>query len=182
MRIAVVGRGNVGGGLAKLWRAAGHEVDEYGKDGGDASGADVLLLAVPSDAIDDALGNVSGVDGKMAIDATNALGGRKEGFESLAEQVKSIVGGPTAKAFNLTFARLYDQVRDQDNTPTMAYAADADARETTEQLIRDAGYDPFYCGGLDKARAVEDALGLIFAAMQATDSPVFYRIATPGEL
>lgn len=43
MKIAVIGKGNVGGGLAKLWRAVGHEV-------------------------------------------------------------KSIVGGPTAKSFNLNFA------------------------------------------------------------------------------
>ena len=182
MRIVTIGRGNIGGGLAKLWRAAGHDVDEFGQDGGDASGADVLLVAVPSDAIDDALAKVSGIDGKVAIDATNALGGRKEGFESLAEQVKSIVGGPTAKAFNLNFARLYDQVREQDSTPTTPYAADDDAGETTEQLIRDAGYDPFYCGGLDNARALEDALGLVFAALQASDGPVFFRMAKPGEL
>src|SRR4051794_27924514 len=47
MRIAVIGRGNVGGGLARLWREAGHEVQELGRDGGDASAADVLLVAVP---------------------------------------------------------------------------------------------------------------------------------------
>ena len=56
MRIAVIGRGNVGGGLAKLWRDAGHDVDELGKDGGDASAAEVVLVAVPSAAIADALG------------------------------------------------------------------------------------------------------------------------------
>ena len=43
MRIAVIGRGNVGGGLAKRWRDAGHDVQELGRDGGDASDADVLL-------------------------------------------------------------------------------------------------------------------------------------------
>ena len=37
MKITVIGRGNVGGGLAKRWRAAGHEVQELGRDGGDAS-------------------------------------------------------------------------------------------------------------------------------------------------
>ena len=37
MRVAVVGKGNVGGGLATLWRAAGHDVQEIGRDGGDFS-------------------------------------------------------------------------------------------------------------------------------------------------
>ena len=34
MRIAVVGRGNVGGGLADLWERAGHHVTRIGRDGG----------------------------------------------------------------------------------------------------------------------------------------------------
>ena len=51
MKIAVVGRGNVGGGLADRWEQAGHEVDRIGKDGGDVSGADAVLIAVPGAAV-----------------------------------------------------------------------------------------------------------------------------------
>jgi predicted dinucleotide-binding enzyme len=47
MRITVVGRGNVGGGLARLWAAAGHDVTALGRDGGDAAGSDVVVVAVP---------------------------------------------------------------------------------------------------------------------------------------
>src|SRR2546426_8401904 len=36
MRIAILGRGNVGGGLAERWERAGHEVMPFGRDGGDA--------------------------------------------------------------------------------------------------------------------------------------------------
>ena len=182
MRIGVIGRGNVGGGLAKLWRDAGHDVDEIGKDGGDVSGADALLIALPSDAIGDALAKVDGAEGKVTIDASNPLAGRPESHESLAEYAKSITGGPTAKAFNLNFARIYDKVREQRNTPSMPWCGDDETREPTEQLIRDAGYEPFYYGGLDKSRALEDALPFVFAAMQAAGEPVFYRIAKPGEL
>ncbi len=35
MRITIIGRGRVGGGLARLFRAAGHEVDALGRDGRD---------------------------------------------------------------------------------------------------------------------------------------------------
>lgn len=182
MNIAVIGRGNVGGGLARLWEKAGHEVTAFGKDGGDASAADVVVVAVPSDAIGDALASVGGIEGKPAIDTTNALGGRNDEFESLAAEVKSRVGGPTAKAFNTNFAAIYDEVDKQRARPSSLYCAEDGARDVTEQLIRDAGFDPVLAGGLDKARALEDALGLIFAVNQAGLGQFFYRMAKPGEL
>jgi predicted dinucleotide-binding enzyme len=182
MKITVIGRGNVGGGLAARWRKAGHDVQELGRDGGDASDADVLLVAVPSGEITNALERVSGVEGKPTVDATNAFGGRDESFESLAHQVKSIVGGPTAKSFNLNFAAVYDEIDAQRVRPSNLYAADDEAREVTEQLIRDAGYDPVYAGGLDKARMLEEHLALMFAVNQAGLGPHFYRIAAPGDL
>ncbi len=55
MKITVVGRGNVGGGLALLWEQAGHEVSALGSEGGDASDADVVVVAVSSAVIGDAL-------------------------------------------------------------------------------------------------------------------------------
>jgi predicted dinucleotide-binding enzyme len=182
MKITVLGRGNVGGGLAQRWERAGHEVKKLGSDGGNASDTDVVVVAVPSGAIADALGKVRGIEGKIAIDATNAFGSRNEKFESLAHEVKSIVGGPTAKSFNINFAAIYDEIPNQRARPSNLYAADEDAREVTEQLIRDAGYEPVYVGGLDKARALEDHLGLVFAINQSGLGPFFYRIAKPGEL
>ena len=182
MNITVIGRGNVGGGLAARWRKAGHSVEELGRDGGDASGADVLLLAVPGPSIADALGKVSGIEGKVTIDATNAVRGRNEAHESNAHEVKALTGGPVAKSFNLNFAVIYDEIDKQRVRPGNLYAADDDAREVTEQLIRDAGYDPVSLGGLEQARAMEDGLGLLFAANQAGLGPFFYRFARPGEL
>jgi len=182
MKITVIGRGNVGGGLAQKWRDAGHEVQELGRDGGNASEADVLLVAVPGPAIANALGKVTGAAGKPAIDATNAVRGRSAGFESNADEVKSIVGGPTAKSFNLNFARVYDEIDAQRVRPSNIYCAEDGARDVTEQLIRDAGYDPVYAGGLEKARLLEDHLELLFAVNQAGLGPFFYRYARPGEL
>src|SRR5262249_6003130 len=166
MRITVIGRGNVGGGLAKKWRDAGHEVDELGRDGGDASAADVLLVAVPGGEIENALGKVTGIEGKVTIDATNAVRGRNEKFDSLAHEVRSIVGGPTAKWFILNFARIYDEIAAQRVPPSNLYCAEDEARDVTERLIRDAGYEPVNAGGLDKARLLEEHLELLFAINQ----------------
>jgi 8-hydroxy-5-deazaflavin:NADPH oxidoreductase len=182
MRIATIGRGNIGGGLARLWRAAGHEVEELGRDGGDVSSAEVVLVAVPGGQIGNALGGVTGLEGKIAIDATNAFGGRNDAFESLAHEVKSIVGGPVAKSFNANFAVLFDEIANQRVPPSNVFAADDDARAVTEQLIRDAGYDPVYVGGLDKARLLEDHLGLMMAVNRGGLGQFFYRYAKPGEL
>ncbi len=179
MRIAVIGRGNVGGGLARRWRDAGHDVQEVGRDGGDVSGSEAVLLAVPSAAIADALASVSGLGGVPVVDATNATRGRPEGFDSLAEYVRSLTGGPVAKAFNSNFATLYDRLGGARTKPTMVYAADEGAREVTERLIADAGYEPVSAGGLEAARAVEDFLAVIFAVSRAGLGPFVYRFAPP---
>ena len=123
MNITVIGRGSVGGGLAARWERAGHTVSTLGRDGGDGSDADVVVVAVPSASIDD-----------------------------------------------------------QRARPSNLYAAEDEAREVTEQLIRDAGYDPVYAGGLENARLLEDSLQLLFSVNQAGLGAFFYRMATPGEL
>jgi predicted dinucleotide-binding enzyme len=85
MKLAVVGRGRIGGGLADLWENAGHEVTRIGRDGGDVSEAEAVLVAVPGGAIAEALDNVQGIEGKTVIDATNLLGvAPPEGFSSNA--------------------------------------------------------------------------------------------------
>ena len=181
MKIAVVGRGNVGGGLADRWERAGHEVTRIGKEGGDVSDAEAVLVAVPGGAIADALEKVQGLDGKTAIDATNLINAEPpSGFASNAEFVKSKTNGPTAKSFNINFARLYDQIDAAKSKPGNLYVADDEARETTEQLIRDAGYDPIYAGDLGNAHVQEELIKLMFAIAQS--GPVFYRFAPPDQL
>jgi 8-hydroxy-5-deazaflavin:NADPH oxidoreductase len=73
MNITTIGRGNVGGGLARRRERAGHTVTRLDREGGDAADAQVVIVAVPSDAIADALAKPSELHGKTAIDATNAL-------------------------------------------------------------------------------------------------------------
>ena len=178
MNITTIGKGNIGGGLAKLWEQAGHTVTSLGREGGDASGADVVLVAVPGGAASAALSKVSGLDGKVAIDTENAFAGRNEEYESFAHEVKAHTNGPVAKAFNANFAVLYDQIEEQRVRPSCLYAADDDAQEITEQLIRDAGYEPVSVGGLENARALEDFVPGLLAKI----GQVFYRFTPPGNL
>jgi predicted dinucleotide-binding enzyme len=66
--------------------------------------------------------------------------------------------------------------------PSNLYAAEDDPREVTEQLIRDAGYDPVSAGDLEQARALEEHLGLMVAINRGGLGPFFYRYAKAGEL
>jgi predicted dinucleotide-binding enzyme len=180
MKIATIGRGNVGSGLAKRWRNAGHEVTEIGSDGGDVSGVDAVLVAIPSNAIEDAFTKVTGIGDAVVIDATNSFT-RREGFESLAHQIKSHVSGPVAKSFNCNFAAIYGDIDDQRVPPCNLYAAEDGAVEVTEQLTRDAGFHPVSTGGLGSARMLEDHLSLMMAIVEGGMGRFFYRYAKPGE-
>jgi predicted dinucleotide-binding enzyme len=182
MRVAVVGKGNVGGGLADLWERAGHEVTRIGRDGGDVAGAEAILMAVPGGAVGAALDGLTGIEGRTVIDATNLVGASPpDGFASNAEYVKSRTGGPTAKSFNLNFAAIYDQIETAGTRPGNIWCGDEDARPVAEQLIRDAGYDPINAGGLENAATMEAAPGLLFAIIQGGLGRFFYRMAPPDE-
>ena len=180
MKIVTIGRGKIGGGLANFWRNAGHEVDGLGRNGGDASDADVVLVAVPGAQISPALSRVSGLEGKIAIDATNILPERHGDFESYAHEVKSFTHAPVAKSFNMNFGKLFGVVQEQRVRPSNLYVADDGARDVTEQLIRAAGYDPVNVGDLSRARDFENAVWLLMGVQPV--GGVFYRFAVPGEL
>ena len=182
MKIAAFGRGNVGGGLADLWEQAGHEVTRLGRDGGDVSDADVVLVAVPGGSITEALGRLTGVAGKTVIDATNRIGvAAPDGFASNTEFVKSRTGGPTAKSFNVNFASLLGRLGEARVRPSNLWCGDEEAREVVEQLNRDAGYDPVYTGPLENAARQESIVDVIFAISEALGEYV-YRFAPIEQL
>lgn len=182
MKITVVGRGNVGGGLADLWEKAGHDVTRIGREGGDVSEAEAVLVAVPGAAVGEALDNIQGIDGKTVIDATNLFGSEPPaGFRSNAEFVKSKTNGPTVKSFNLNLARLYDQVEKASSAPGNIWSGDEEARSVVEQLIRDAGFEPLYAGPLENAHEQEGFLKILMG-IGSDIGPCFYRFAPPDKL
>jgi predicted dinucleotide-binding enzyme len=182
MRITVVGRGNLGGGLADLWERAGHEVTRLGRDGGDVSDADAVLVAVPGGAIAEAFDRLRGFEGKTMIDATNLYNViPPRGFASNAEFVKSKTKGPTAKSFNVNFASLFGRLADARARPGNLWCGDDEAREVVEQLNRDAGYDPVRTGPLESAAAQEAVIGVIFGIAEGM-GPCVYRFAPVDQL
>ena len=179
MNIVIIGRGKRRRGTGRAVAQDRYQVTAPGRGGWDASGADVVVMAVLGPAISAAMDMVTGLVGKIAIDATKSLPFRDEAFGSLAEV--SFIACPVAESFNLNFAVLYDQIAAQWVRPSSFYVAEDGARTVTKELGTDTGYDPVPVGGLGRARTVEDLTWLLFAAMK-DGAPVFYRFAVPGEL
>lgn len=200
MRIAIVGAGKVGATLARAWVEAGHEVvmtfsrdaaglDVVARDVGAraavpteaASGADLVLLAVPAAAIETALGEVRLHPGQTLIDATNDLGeGRSDnGARRVAELVPR---AHVVKAFNTVFAEEMAAARSRDEPPDLLLAGDdAGAIRTAEAAIRDAGFRPVLAGGLEVAGDVEAFARLVIGlAYREKRGPFVYRLSIPA--
>lgn len=184
MNITVIGRGNIGGGLADLWERAGHQVTRLGRGGGDAGAAEAVLFAVPGTAVEAALSSVTGLEGKTVLDATNRYGGARPpgGFSSTAEYIESVTGGPTAKAFNTNFASLFGRIADARVRPGNLWAGDDETRGIVGQLSLDAGYDAVRLGDLSMAATQEDLAGVMFAIAQSGLGRFVYRMAAPEQL
>jgi predicted dinucleotide-binding enzyme len=179
MKITTIGRATVGGTLGRLWTSAGHEVTTFGRAGGDASKADVVLLAVPNLAVPAALDGVIGLKDKIIIDATNRLDGEDPpmGYDSLAEYVKATTGGTVAKAFNLNYGDLYERAAAASRPPSNIWVGDDGARAAVEQLSRDIGMRAVYAGPLSLA-AAQESFGYLLNGMVADlGGLVFYQFA-----
>ena len=75
-KVGIIGSGNVGSAINRGLTRAGYEtrVSTEQNVSDVASGAEILILAVPFGAIDDVLRKIgNNADGKVVIDATNAL-------------------------------------------------------------------------------------------------------------
>jgi 8-hydroxy-5-deazaflavin:NADPH oxidoreductase len=170
-KIGIVGKGNVGSALERGLTRAGHLVKTVGKDPAAVrqvgDWAQVIILAVPFAAIDDALKELGGAaDGKPLIDVTNAVNPQMQlavGFTtSAAEEIqKKAPKTRVVKAFNTIFAQLMDSGKLGDQKLSVFVASDdAGARTEALALASDIGFDPVDAGPLKNARLIEP-LGML---------------------
>lgn len=136
MNIGIIGAGNMGAGLGKLWAKAGHQVVfSYSRDEEklrelatsaganvkagtlqDAAAQDIILLAIWLPALEEVTQGVGSLDGKIVITCVSGLQpdftGQTIGLAtdlkiSVAETIQQLI--PNAKvveAFNTTFAEI----------------------------------------------------------------------------
>jgi NADPH-dependent F420 reductase len=180
MRIAIIGAGNVGGGLAGAATAAGHEVTVAAAHQENAAklaehvgaaaaatpaeaaqGADVVVLAVPAGVAADVLSQVKDT-GAVVVDATNPLNDSYSdlttGDTSHAEQLAAAAPGVAlVKAFNTLFASRLGNAHEGGEPLDGYYAGDDEAaKQTVAELLTTLGFRPIDAGGLRMARSLEE--------------------------
>lgn len=196
MKIAIIGAGNIGGGLGRAWVRSGHMVTfavrtledpdlaALLKDTGavakplsDALGAaDVIVLAVPFGAVPAVAQALPNWTGKLVIDCTNAVG---PGFSLLVGHTDSaaevnarlLPGARVVKSFTAQGAEnLAHPVYDGVPATNFYCGDDAAAKDVVRGLIADIGFEPMDLGGLVAARYLEPMTFVWFAASRALGS------------
>jgi predicted dinucleotide-binding enzyme len=195
-RIAIIGAGNIGGALARLWTDAGQQVSVATREGstpkqipGVSSGpakavagkADIILLAVPWAAAREALASCGDLAGKILVDCINPVLPTLEGLEfggttSAAEQLQELAAQMhVVKAFNTIGASLLGNATFDGLQADGYYCGDdAAAKSAVVPLIAAAGLRPFDAGPLRNARYLEAmAMLWIDLALKRGRGPTF---------
>jgi len=182
IRIGVIGAGNIGGAIGKLWAKAGHEVlfssrnpdslkplvEEAGprtKAGTPKEAAEfgpVVFLAVPYGAVPQ-IGKDYGplMKGKVLIDCSNPSARRDGEMAEAARQKGSgvataeyIPGARVVRAFGTINYKiaLQNAHREGDKIAIPIAGDDADAVKVASNLVIDAGFEPVMVGGLARSK------------------------------
>jgi 8-hydroxy-5-deazaflavin:NADPH oxidoreductase len=192
MEITIIGTGNMARGIATRALAGGNSVTLLGHEAADASAlaadldgdvatgtvgdainGDVVVLAIPYDAIDDVLANYNGqLDGKTVVDITNPVDFSDftplnvEAGSAAQEIAEKAPGAKVVKAFNTTFAGTLVQGKVAGEQLDVLIAADDEqAKGTVKQLVESGGLRAIDAGPLARAHELE-AVGYLHMALQ----------------
>ncbi len=186
MKVAVIGSGNVGNVLGSRWAASGHQVI-FGARNPDsekvqavlasagenaqavsvqeaAAGADVVVLAVPWQAAENAVRAAGNLEGKVVIDCINpvVMEGNTMGLglghtTSAAEQIAGwAAGARVVKAFNATgVSNMADPMYGGEAATMFICGDDEEAKTVAAGLAEDLGFEVCDSGPLLNARYLE---------------------------
>ena len=186
MKVAIIGSGNVGKALAASAQKAGHNVTissrhvENAQEAAKAtkthaaasnkeavSGADLVILAVPTDKVDEVVGSLTpDLDGKVIVDVSNRVDiqdpGKTLDGTSVAERIqKRVPKAHVVKAFNYAFAsRMADPKVNGDRLDGFVAGDDEAAKKEALEFAQSIGFRPIDAGPLAMARALEGMAAL----------------------
>lgn len=195
MHIAIIGSGNIGEGLGRAWRKAGHDVVFGARDpssaelvalcaetGARAAGvgdsvrdAEVVVFAMPAAALDDVVAKVGELAGKTVIDCTNAVERGPAGLAIKTGHTERLQArlprAHVVKSFNAQGAENLAAPRYGDTAASNFLCGDdAAARAKVAQLAADVGFEPVDLGPLANAPLLESLMLLWMASSRAAGS------------
>jgi predicted dinucleotide-binding enzyme len=130
---------------------------------GDAlEGAEVVLLAVPGQAVPDVVSGLGGaLAGRVVIDAVNRMGAPE--LDSRALIAAAAPSARYVRAFN---SLGWENFADPVPGASAFFAADPEARAPAEELIRAVGLEPAFVGDATATATVDALLPLWFALVR----------------
>ncbi len=198
MRIAIIGAGNVGGGLGTALAGVGHEVVFGVRDpesekcraavsaapGASATdpraavdGADVVVFALRWDAVPETVGEIGSLDGRVVIDAMNRFTG-DPGRSTTQDLGDLLPGARLAKAFNTIGFENLTTARDRRTRAAMFVAGDdAEAKRVAMDLARQIGFDAEDAGGLANAKPLEEMVKVWLALSQSHGRTIGFALS-----
>ena len=161
----IIGSRDAARGRAAAARIKGAEGMDYH---GASNAADIVIFAIPYQAVGSVAELADDVSGKLLISLINPMeaeGGllrySVHGTSAAEELAGALPGGRVATAFNNVPAGFFGK----DATPQVDVLVAADTKETYEQaaaLVREVrGMRPLYAGPLSQARIVESITPLV---------------------
>src|SRR5262252_1614124 len=200
LKIGIIGTGHIGGTLATLWVAAGHEVlmssrhpqelqalahslgprAHVGTPREAAQFGQVVLISVPYGALPQVGRDLkSDLAGKIVLDTGNpyperdgqmAVEARRKGTG--VSSAEYLPGVRLVRAFNAINSGDLRSEAHRKGAPVAIPLAgdDAQALQVAERLVRDAGFAPVVVGPLSKAREFD------------VGTPVYTRVMTEPQL
>lgn len=182
MKVAIIGTGNMGAGLAATLAAAGHEVSIGARDlakaaalankvghgamgGGIAAAAklaDLVILALPFGAIADAIKQAGDLAGKVLVDISNPISADYKELvightTSAGEEIQKLAPqAKVVKAFNTIFAQLLaPESRPNKTLQVFVAGDDAAAKASVSELAKSVSFEAVDAGPLSNSRYLE---------------------------
>jgi 8-hydroxy-5-deazaflavin:NADPH oxidoreductase len=184
MEIAIIGAGDVGGTLGRLWANKGHQIMfgvrnfqghnvlnlirsigsgvKVGTIGEAASFADVIVLAIPWKAVEETIKSAGDLSGKILIDPTNPIKADLTGLiiessTSAAEEIaKWAKDSKVVKAFNSIGAKTLDNLQfGSVRADAFICGDDFKSKTVVKKLATEIGFDTVDAGPLINARVLE---------------------------
>ncbi len=207
MKIGIIGTGNMGQALGRLWVAKNHLIMFGSRDpvnvlklanslGPNVSGGtyadaaqfgEVVVLAVPWSSAKESIEAAGDLGGKILIDCTNAvaphLGGLLVGHTtSAAEEIATWVeGAKVVKAFHTIGSENLNKLEfGTQKASTFICGDDLEAKSMVKQLAIDLGFDAIDVGPLKNARLTEPLamLWIELAYNQGMGTDIAFKLLT----